>query len=150
MFLGERKAKSPLRSTSPRIYGYNWEQKATFVIIEVPDDLATALFEQAKSHGISADRFVREVLERELASLRPRASGVPFKTGRGMFAKYGQAPSDEELDANRKEMFGSFRQRPLTFAAVADTHTALWHLFDDSRLSAAASCSHREHRDCEP
>lgn len=23
-------------------------------------------------------------------------------------------------------------------AAVADTHTALWHLFDDSRLSAAA------------
>ena len=24
-------------------------------------------------------------------------------------------------------------------AAVADTHTALWHLFDDSRLSAAAS-----------
>jgi PIN domain nuclease of toxin-antitoxin system len=24
-------------------------------------------------------------------------------------------------------------------AAVADTHTALWHLFDDARLSAAAS-----------
>jgi hypothetical protein len=23
-------------------------------------------------------------------------------------------------------------------AAVADTHTALWHLFDDARLSAAA------------
>jgi PIN domain nuclease of toxin-antitoxin system len=26
----------------------------------------------------------------------------------------------------------------LTIAAVADTHTALWHLFDDARLSAAA------------
>jgi len=26
----------------------------------------------------------------------------------------------------------------LTIAGVADTHTALWHLFDDKRLSAAA------------
>ena len=26
----------------------------------------------------------------------------------------------------------------MTIAAVADTHTALWHLFDDARLSAAA------------
>jgi PIN domain nuclease of toxin-antitoxin system len=27
----------------------------------------------------------------------------------------------------------------LTIAAVADTHAALWHLFDDARLSVAAS-----------
>ena len=27
----------------------------------------------------------------------------------------------------------------MTIAAVADTHTALWHLFDDSRLSDAAA-----------
>jgi PIN domain nuclease of toxin-antitoxin system len=26
----------------------------------------------------------------------------------------------------------------LTIAAVADTHAALWHLFDDARLSAPA------------
>jgi PIN domain nuclease of toxin-antitoxin system len=26
----------------------------------------------------------------------------------------------------------------LTIAAVADTHTALWHLFDDARLSTSA------------
>jgi PIN domain nuclease of toxin-antitoxin system len=26
----------------------------------------------------------------------------------------------------------------VTIAAVADTHTALWHLFDDARLSASA------------
>ena len=26
----------------------------------------------------------------------------------------------------------------MTIAAVADTHAALWHLFDDARLSAAA------------
>ena len=34
--------------------------------------------------------------------------GVPFKTGRGMFAKYGQAPSAEEIDANRADMFQNF------------------------------------------
>jgi PIN domain nuclease of toxin-antitoxin system len=27
----------------------------------------------------------------------------------------------------------------LTIAGVADTHTALWHLFDDQRLSSAAA-----------
>ncbi|HUE04989.1 MAG TPA: PIN domain-containing protein [Bryobacteraceae bacterium] len=27
----------------------------------------------------------------------------------------------------------------MTIAAVVDTHTALWHLFDDARLSAAAA-----------
>jgi hypothetical protein len=35
-------------------------------------------------------------------------SGAPFKTGRGMFAKYGQAPSAEEIDANRADMFRNF------------------------------------------
>jgi hypothetical protein len=49
---------------------------------------------------------VREVLERDLASaVETQSCGVPFKTGRGMFAKYGQAPSAEEIDANRAGMF---------------------------------------------
>jgi len=33
---------------------------------------------------------------------------APFKSGRGMFAKYGEAPSAEEIDANRAEMFRCF------------------------------------------
>jgi hypothetical protein len=32
----------------------------------------------------------------------------PLKTGRGMLAKYGPAPSAEELDENRKDMFHGF------------------------------------------
>ena len=32
-------------------------------------------------------------------------SGPPFKTGRGLLAKYGPAPSTEEIDANRADMF---------------------------------------------
>jgi hypothetical protein len=37
-------------------------------------------------------------------------SGRPFETGRGIMAKYGPAPSAEEIDANRAEMFRGFAQ----------------------------------------
>jgi hypothetical protein len=42
------------------------------------------------------------------ASPEAQSSGIPFKTGCGMFAKYGQAPSAEEIDANRADMFRNF------------------------------------------
>ena len=77
--------------------------------IELPEQLAAALKAQANEHGVSVDGYIREVLERDLASsLDAQSSGVPFKTGRGMFAKYGQAPSAEEIDANRADMFRNF------------------------------------------
>jgi plasmid stability protein len=78
-------------------------------MIELPEELAAALKVQANAHGVSADGYAREVLERDLAAtLEEQSSGVPFKTGGGMFAKYGQAPSAEEIDANRDDMFRNF------------------------------------------
>lgn len=77
--------------------------------IQLPDELEAALQAQAKAHGVSAAGYVRDILERELAaSLEEQPPGPPFKTGRGMFAKYGPAPSAEEIDANRAEMFHRF------------------------------------------
>jgi len=79
------------------------------MMIELPEELEAALRVQANAHGVSAAGYVREVLERDLASSREeQSSGPPFKTGRGMFAKYGKAPSAEEIDANRAEMFRNF------------------------------------------
>ena len=79
------------------------------MIIELPEDLGAALKAQANAHGVSADGYARELLERDLAaSLEAQSPGVPFKTGRGIFAKYGQAPSAEEIDANRADMFRNF------------------------------------------
>jgi plasmid stability protein len=79
------------------------------MIIDLPEKLEAALKIQANAHGVSAAGYVREVLERELASsLDAQSTGVPFKTGRGMFAKYGAAPSAEEIDANRADMFRNF------------------------------------------
>jgi hypothetical protein len=36
--------------------------------------------------------------------------GQPFETGYGMLAKYGPAPSAEEIDENRRDMFRNFAQ----------------------------------------
>jgi len=80
--------------------------------IELPEDLGAALKAEANAHGVSADGYARELLQRDLgASLETQSSAVPFKTGRGMFAKYGEAPSAEEIDANRADMFRNFGER---------------------------------------
>ncbi len=79
------------------------------MMIELPEKLGAAVKVQANAHGVSPDGYVREVLEHKLAhELEAQPSGPPFKTGRGMFAKYGPAPSAEEIDANRAEMFQNF------------------------------------------
>jgi len=79
------------------------------MMIELPEKLETALKVQASARGVSAAGYVCEILERDLAStLADQSSDTPLKTGRGMFAKYGQAPSAEEIDTNRADMFRSF------------------------------------------
>jgi plasmid stability protein len=85
------------------------KERKSAMMIELPEDLGAALKAEANAHGVSADGYARGLLKRDLApSLETQSSGVPFKTGRGMFAKYGQAPSAEEIDANRADMFRNF------------------------------------------
>jgi hypothetical protein len=82
------------------------------MLIEVPEELEAALKTQANAHGVSPAGYVRVVLERDLAtSLQAQSQGAPFKTGRGILAKYGPAPSTEEIDANRADMFRDFGER---------------------------------------
>ena len=77
--------------------------------IELPPELEAAVKEEANAHGVSPSDYVREVLERELAASRkPCESATSFETGAGMFSRYGQAPSAEEIEANRAEMFHNF------------------------------------------
>jgi hypothetical protein len=79
------------------------------MMIELPEKLAAVLKMHANAHGVSPDGYVSELVARDLAAeLEAQPPGVPFKTGRGMFAKYGQAPSAEEIDANRADMFRNF------------------------------------------
>lgn len=79
------------------------------MIVELPEKLEAALKVQANAQGISPDVYVCEVLERDLAaSLEPQPSAKPFKSGFCLLAKYGPAPSAEEIDANRADMFRGF------------------------------------------
>jgi hypothetical protein len=77
--------------------------------IEVPDELGAALKAQARAEGVSTDRYISRVLENTLSpEVEQREGGQPFVTGYGMWAKYGPAPSAEEIDENRREMFRNF------------------------------------------
>ncbi len=79
------------------------------MIVDLPENLEAALKAQANAHGVSPEGYVCDVLERILGpNLELQSAGVPFKTGRGSFAKFGQAPSGDEIDANRSDMFRNF------------------------------------------
>jgi len=77
------------------------------LIIDLPKELEAALTAHAQAEGVDAAGYARRVLERALG-VEEEQSGPPFKTGRGLLAKYGPAPSAEEIDANRADMFRGF------------------------------------------
>ncbi len=79
--------------------------------IELPDALGAVVKAQAQAEGVSPDRFIRRVLENTLAAdLEAQRSSKPYETGYGMLAKYGPAPSAEEIDENRRDIFRNFAQ----------------------------------------
>jgi hypothetical protein len=75
-------------------------------VIEIPDDQAAALKAKAAAQGLTLKAWLGK-LAAESPVNSPRK---PLKTGRGMLAKYGTAPSAEEIDENRKDMFRGFAQ----------------------------------------
>jgi hypothetical protein len=75
--------------------------------IDLSKELEQALKTHALARGVDAAGYARQVIERALGIEQPQP-GPPFKTGRGLLAKYGPAPSAEEIDANRADMFRGF------------------------------------------
>jgi fructose-bisphosphate aldolase class 1 len=81
------------------------------VTIQIPDDIGAALKAQTQAQGVTAARYASCVIEKTLApAVEPEISTQPFETGYGMWAKYGPAPSIEEIDENRREMSRNFAQ----------------------------------------
>lgn len=76
-------------------------------VIEIPDEQAAALKAKAAAQGLTLEGWFAQLAEGEVNSQEERK---PFETGRGLLAKYGPAPSAEEIDENRREMFRSFGQ----------------------------------------
>ena len=75
------------------------------LLIELPDDQAAMLKARAAAMGLTLNAWLGK-----LAGESPAAPRKPLKTGRGMLAKYGSAPSAEEIDENRRDMFSGFAQ----------------------------------------
>jgi hypothetical protein len=63
----------------------------------------------AQQRGLSADQLVREAIHKILAEVPEVETKMePTRSLRGLLAKYGPAPSGEEIDENRAEMFANF------------------------------------------
>ena len=63
----------------------------------------------ARARGVSLDVLVREALRTICSEAATEAPGKePTRSLRGLLAKYGPAPSAEEIDQNRAEMFANF------------------------------------------
>ncbi len=73
------------------------------ITIELAEEQVAALEARALAEGLSLEGWLRKLANGET---EPRRK--PYKTGYGMLAKYGPAPSAEEIDENRREMFRGF------------------------------------------
>jgi hypothetical protein len=75
-------------------------------VIEIPDNQAAALKSRAASQGLTLTAWLAKLAEEAAMPAQRR----PLKTGRGILAKYGPAPSAEVIDENRREMFRGFAE----------------------------------------
>ena len=73
-------------------------------VIEIPDYQVAALKAKAAMEGLTLKAWLGKLAEEPPSATRRK----PLKTGRGMLAKYGSAPSAEEIDESRREMFRGF------------------------------------------
>jgi len=67
-------------------------------VIEIPDERAAALRQKAALQGLSLKDWLTKLADMDT----PRK---PLKSGRGMLAKCGPAPSIEDIREARRAMF---------------------------------------------
>jgi len=79
------------------------------IILPLQPQEEARLMAVAGARGISAAALVREALHGILADASVMNSAKePARSLRGLLARYGPAPSSEEIDRNRAEMFANF------------------------------------------
>ena len=77
------------------------------VTIEIPEDRVALLKAKAAAQGLTLEDWLQKLADERSEAEQPHK---PFKSGYGLLAKYGPAPSAEEIDENRREMFRGFAQ----------------------------------------
>jgi hypothetical protein len=77
------------------------------VSIELSSEQLAALKAKAAAQGLTVQDWLRKLALEQSELGQPVR---PFKSGYGMLAKYGPAPSAGEIDENRRGMFGGFAE----------------------------------------
>jgi hypothetical protein len=72
-------------------------------VIEISDEQAAALQARAAAQGLTLKAWLKKLAEDDSA-----APNKPLKSAYGLLAEYGPAPSAEEIDENRRDMFRGF------------------------------------------
>ncbi|MCW5982615.1 MAG: hypothetical protein KIT09_31295 [Bryobacteraceae bacterium] len=72
-------------------------------VIEIPDEQAAALEARAAAQGLTLQQWLGRLAEEGTAT-----PAKPLKSAYGLLAEYGPAPSAEEIDENRRDMFHGF------------------------------------------
>lgn len=71
-------------------------------LIELSDEQAAALSAKAAAEGLSLHAWFKKLAGDESDQKKP------LKSAYGLLAEYGPAPSAEEIDENRRDMFRNF------------------------------------------
>jgi hypothetical protein len=66
----------------------------------------------AQERGVSANDLVREAVDKMLDATPDRPT-EPKNSAFGLLAQYGPGRTEEEIDANRREMFRGFAENRL-------------------------------------
>ena len=75
------------------------------LMINIPPELEAELLAQAQAQGLSPEVYLQCMVKREMSAKQPER---PAASLLGALARYGPAPSAEEIDENRREMFANF------------------------------------------
>jgi hypothetical protein len=78
------------------------------IILPLEPQEEAKLIALAQEKGVTADTLVREAIDKILADASEPPRKERTRSLRGLLAKYGPAPSAEEIDQNRAEMFANF------------------------------------------
>jgi hypothetical protein len=79
------------------------------IIVQLEPQKKAQLEVLAKEKRLSAEELVLQIIDKILAETPVATSPKqPTRSLRGLLAKYGPAPSAEEIDQNRAEMFANF------------------------------------------
>jgi hypothetical protein len=81
------------------------------VTIDLPEPVLAALEEQARAAHMPRETYLSEMVKQAVHGQSggvPERSIKPKKSAFGLLAKYGPGPTQDEIDANRREMFSGF------------------------------------------